>query len=198
MLLLLFHRSFCSCCCVAVGVGTPCRRGKLPAHLFRSLSIFPTMASSSSLPSYLSSDDIDRKLAENERMLEEWRQLFIQAEGKTGAIMTAHEMHQHSQLRRKINENLALLASQLKLFFAAKVYRCTSSCSICEWTLNRRKLRVKGKHKKHRVVSGRRKEELLLQEGSPRTPRPRYLTMDPRRLRTKRYERIEKGIGCER
>ena len=79
------------------------------------------MTSSSTAPTYLSSDDIDRKLAENERMLEEWRQLFIKAEGKTSTLMTAHEMHQHSQLRRKINENLALLASQLKLFFAAKV-----------------------------------------------------------------------------
>ena len=84
------------------------------------------MTSSSTPTTYLSSDDIDRKLAENERMLEEWRQLFIKADDKTSSLMTAHEMHQHSQLRRKINENLALLASQLKLFFAAKVIEMCS------------------------------------------------------------------------
>ena len=71
--------------------------------------------------SYLSPEDIDRKLAENERMLEEWRQLFIKADGRSGSILSAHEMQQHTHLRRKINENLAMLASQLKVFFAAKV-----------------------------------------------------------------------------
>lgn len=88
----------------------------------------------------LSSDEIDKKLQENESMLEEWRQLYLKGNKLTtralkinnfvpiiyvadrnNNIVTPADAVTHTQLRRRINENLSSLAAHLKIFFASAV-----------------------------------------------------------------------------
>lgn len=67
----------------------------------------------------LSPSDIDRKLAENETLLQEWKILFMKTDKST--TISSIDAITHTQLRKKINDNLALLASHLKTFFALTV-----------------------------------------------------------------------------
>lgn len=66
----------------------------------------------------LSPGDIDQKLAENETLLQEWKAVFIRTDT---TFVSSADAITHTQLRKKINENLALLASHLKTFFARTV-----------------------------------------------------------------------------
>jgi hypothetical protein len=84
------------------------------------MSAAPPPPTNTMTTTILSCEDIDNRLRENEFMLEEWRQIFEKSEHPNG-IMSQAEMQQHAAVRRRINENLALLASQLKIFFAVTV-----------------------------------------------------------------------------